>query len=254
MAIITLTSDFGHRDAYAAIVKASILGLDPTISIIDISHEIEAANIAHGAFVLNSAYRNFPGNTVHIVAVDSLGGENSKIIAAEIEGHFFIGADNGLFSLISEREAEKVVIIEQEIPSTFPARDSMAAAAVNLNAGALLEELGEEYSKMKKFFKRIAKANKEEIIGHVAHVDNYGNLITNIKQNDFEFLVEGKKYIIGIGREQLDYINKSTNEVEPGDCFVLFNHLGVLEIGIKNGHAAQLLGMQYDSQVWIKFS
>ena len=254
MAIITLTSDFGHRDAYVAIVKASILSLDPNISIIDISHEIEAANIAHGAFVINSAYRNFPENSVHLVAVDSLGGENNQIIAAEIEGHFFIGADNGLFSLISDREAEMVVLIQQEISSTFPARDSMAAAAVNLTSGALLEELGEVYADMKKFFRRTAKTNKEEIVGHVMHVDNYGNLITNIKQKDFEFLAEDKQYTVGIGREQIEIINKSPDEVEAGDCFVLFNHLGVLEIGIKHGHAAQLLGMQYDSQVWIKFN
>ena len=84
MAIITLTSDFGHRDAYVAILKATIITKDPSTTIIDISHNIEPANIAHGAFILGSAFHNFPVNTVHLIAVDSLGSEENKFIAAEI--------------------------------------------------------------------------------------------------------------------------------------------------------------------------
>jgi S-adenosylmethionine hydrolase len=254
MAIITLTTDFGHKDAYGAILKAAILSQDASLSIIDISHEVAAANIAQGAFLLGSAYKNFPQHTVHLVAVDSLGDPTNKFIAMELEGQFFLGADNGLFSLISDWDPEKVVLVSKGEQTSFPARDILAPIAVKLANGAILEDLGEEFTDMRKFLKRSIKANKQEIIGHVLHIDHYGNLITNIPKRDFDILSKDKEFIVGIGKEQLTTIHNSPSDVEAGDCFVLFNHLGLLEVGIKNGHANQLLGMQFDSPVWIKFS
>ena len=254
MAIVTLTSDFGHRDAYVAILKATLLSAEPDLKLIDVSHEVEPANIAHGAFIVASAYANFPKKTVHLVAVDSLGTADNKFIAVEIEGHYFIGADNGLLSLISEFEPDKVVLISEGEKTSFPAKDLMAASAVKLANGSALSDLGKDYPEMKKFLKRSVKANKQEIVGHVAHIDHFGNLITNISKHDFDILSKGKNYTIGIGKEYINQLNDSPSEVEAGDCFVLFNHQGLLEIGIKNGRAAQLLGLEYDSQVWIKFS
>jgi S-adenosylmethionine hydrolase len=254
MPIITLTSDFGHRDAYVAILKATLLTLDANITLIDVSHEIDPANIAHGAFLIDSAYANFPKKTVHLIAVDSLGTSENKFIAMELEGHYFIGADNGLLSLVSEFEPDQVVLISQGEKTSFPAKDIMAAAAVKLANGAILNDVGTAYTEMKKFLKRSVKANKQEIVGNVAHIDHFGNLITNIQKRDFDILSKGKKYTIGIGKEYITQLHCSPSEVEAGDCFVLFNHMGLLEIGIKNGRAAQLLGLEYDSSVWIKFS
>jgi S-adenosylmethionine hydrolase len=254
MAIVTLTSDFGHRDAYVAILKATLLMDEPNITIIDVSHEVEPSNIAHGAFLVGSAYDNFPKKTVHLVAVDSLGTTDNKFIAVEIDGHYFIAADNGLLSLISDHEPDKVVLISAAEKTSFPAKDIMAARAVKLANGSALADLGTDYPEMKRFLKRSVKANKQEIIGHVAHIDHFGNLITNILQRDFDVLSKDKKFTIGIGKEYINEINDSPSDVEAGDCFVLFNHMGLLEIGIKNGRAVQLLGLEYDSQVWIKFS
>jgi S-adenosylmethionine hydrolase len=254
MAIITLTSDFGHRDAYVAILKATMLTLDAKITLIDVSHEIDPANIAHGAFLVGSAYANFPKKTVHLIAVDSLGTPDNKFIAIELDEQYFIGADNGLLSLISEFEPDKVVLISAGEKTSFPAKDVMAATAMKLAKGATLDDVGTEYTDMKKFLQRSVKANKQEIVGNVAHIDHFGNLITNIQKRDFDILSKGKKFTIGIGKEYISQLNCSPSEVEAGDCFVLFNHLGLLEIGIKNGRAAQLLGLEYDSSVWIKFS
>ena len=254
MAIVTLTSDFGHRDAYVAILKATLLSLEPSLNIIDVSHEVEPANIAHGAFVIGSAYANFPKKTVHLIAVDSLGTPDNKFIAVEIDEHIFIGANNGLLSLISEFEPDNVVLVSDGKKTSFPAKDILAELTVKLANGSALTDVGTEFPEMKKFLKRSVKANKQEIVGHVAHIDHFGNLITNILKRDFDILSKDKKFTVGIGKENIYEINHSPSEVDAGDCFVLFNHLGLLEIGIKNGRADQLLGLEYDSQVWIKFS
>ena len=154
MAIITLTSDFGHRDAYSAILKATILNKKPDATLVDISHEVDKANIAQGAFIVGAAFRNFPEQTIHLISVDSLSTVDNIIIAAKIENHFFIAADNGLLSLVSELNPEKVVLVSEKEKTTFPARDIMAAVAVDLANGVNLDDLGHEYPDMKKFLKR----------------------------------------------------------------------------------------------------
>ncbi len=252
MAIITFTSDFGQRDAYVAIVKAALLNGRQHPVVVDISHHIAPANVAQAAFVLGSAFGEFPAATIHLVAIDSQAGMQQPVIAAEVEGHFFITPDNGLISLISEWEPEKVVLLPAA-GKGFVARDVMAPAALNLANGALLEELGDPAPDIKAYARRKVKANRQEIMGHVMHVDHYGNLITNIPRHDFDILSKDKTYTIKFGRESARHITRSLSEVEPGDCYVTFNHLDLLEIGIRHGRAQQLLGLDFDSPVIIKF-
>ncbi len=252
MAIITFTSDFGQRDAYVAIVKSALLNGRQQPVVVDISHHIAPANVAQAAFVLGSAFGEFPAATIHLVAIDCQAGMQQPVIAAEVEGHFFITPDNGLISLISEWEPEKVV----QLPTAgkgFVARDVMAPAALSLVNGALLEDLGDPAPDIKAYARRKVKANRQEMMGHVIHVDHYGNLITNIPRHDFDILSKDKRYTIKFGRENFRHITRSLADVEAGDCYVIFNHLDLLEIGIRHGRAQQLLGLAFDSPVIIKF-
>ena len=253
MAIVTFTSDLGMRDAYVAIVKARILTLNPNQIIIDISHDVKAANLADGAFILGSSFAAFPKGTVHLVAIDSIGRPGNKYIATEIDGHYFIGADNGLFSLISNNLPSGIVELEKPDNDNFPARDVFADAAVKLSSGTDINDLGEPLDEMHRLLGRQVKATRKEIAGHVIKVDHFGNLITSIPKVDFDILSKDKNYTIGFGRETCNSVNTSSNEVEAGDCYVLFNFLGLMEIGIRNGNASSLLGLDFDSPVWIKF-
>ena len=92
-----------------------------------------------------------------------------------------------------------------------------------------------------------------EIIGHVLRVDHYGNLITNIRQQEFCKLSQGKNFTILIGREQFRQLHQSIRETGSGDCFVLFNSMGLLEIGINKGNASELMGLHFDSPIKITF-
>lgn len=253
MAIVTFTSDFGHRDAYVAIVKARLLAKNTNQTIIDISHEVKAANLADGAFILGTAYPSFPKETIHLVAIDSIGQPGNKYIAVELDGHYFIGSDNGLFSLISNALPTAMVELEKPATDNFPARDVFAEAASKLANGSSIQDLGQPLDEIKRLLGRQVKATRKEIAGHVIKVDHFGNLITSIPKSDFDILSKEKTYTIGFGRETCKAINTAANEVEAGDCYVLFNFLGFMEIGIRNGNAAQLLGLQFDSPVWVKF-
>jgi S-adenosylmethionine hydrolase len=259
MAIITFISDFGEQDHYTAAVKARILSNDPSQIIVDISHQVQHFNIAHGSFVLGSVFREFPKGSIHLCAVNASGSLGEGYIAVKLEDHFFVGTNNGLIGLLSEQEPEAVVLLgntdeEKELArfSTFPTRDILAPAALRLAKGEPIGQLGESTTYFNRMILRKARATKKHIAGHVIHVDHYGNLITNIERAEFEFLLEDK-YKIQIGREILPKIQKSYNLVDAGDIFAVFNSLGLLEIGINNGNAAELLGMNFDSPVTIHF-
>jgi S-adenosyl-L-methionine hydrolase (adenosine-forming) len=256
MAIITFTSDFGTKDHYVAAVKAKIFNYNPTIQVIDISHSIEKYNIAHGSFVLNSVFRDFPKGTVHLVAINSLSDSEDKFIAAKIEDHFFVGTDNGLFHLLTEKASVSVDLWhEKDVSITFPEKNIFAFAAVSLASGKNIYDLGTISAPLtsKKLINRQLKITPQMIEGMVIHVDSYGNLITNISKKVFLQQKGEKKAIVCFGRELYDKINANYSNVNSGDCVLIFNDLGYLEIAIKNGNASQLLGLKYDSTIRVEF-
>ncbi|AHM59716.1 hypothetical protein D770_07265 [Flammeovirgaceae bacterium 311] len=225
------------------------------LPIVDISHHIQHFNIAHGSFVLGNVFRDFPKGTVHLVAVHATGNLGEPYIAIKLEDHYFVGTDNGLLGLISELEPEEVVILghteeDKQLArtTTFPAKDILAPAAAKLAQGAALASLGEKTDYFNRMIPRKPRLSKQLIAGHVIHIDHYGNLITNILQHEFEQLVN-EKFRIKLGREQINKIHKTYNLVDAGDLFAVFNSQGFLEIGVHSGHAAELLGMEYDSPI-----
>lgn len=252
MAIITFVSDYGYSDFYVAAVKAKILNHNPNLLIIDISHNIEHFNLAHGSFTLKSVYRDFPEGTVHLASVNSA--EAGRFIAMKLDGHYFVGPDNGLFSLISDNQPELTVELPPSPSSTFPSAAVMAEAAAKLAGGESIDKVGSPTTDYVKLIGRLVKATRKQISGNVIRVDHYGNLITNIEKKVFEFLNKDDDYTIVFGRERFRKINLSYHETEPGDCFILFNSIGLLEIGINKGNAGELLGLGYDSPVHILFN
>jgi S-adenosylmethionine hydrolase len=258
MPLITFLSDFGWRDHYVAAVKAKILNEDANLQVIDISHNITKHDIIHAAHVLKSVYQDFPEGSVHLVAVNSISEPNEAIIAIEINKHYFLGSNNGLLSLIREKEPDKIVKIdsENEKKGNFPTKDILATLAVKILKSQSLEGHGVDMQEedFKRFIVPKVKATREIIQGHVVHIDDYGNLITDIQKYDFDILSKGKSVQIKFRNYTLTGVQKHYHESQGGEAFAIFNDQGVLEIGIKQGHAAELLGMEYNSMVSVKFS
>lgn len=255
MAIVTLLTDSGESDHYVAAIKARIISVNPGIRIEDISHKIKPSDIAHAAFVLRSVFRDFPKGTVHLVGVDSTGNRGDAFIAVQLEDHFFVGCDNGLFGLISDKPHQQLVELNaiKSVSTTFPERDVFAPTAVKLASGVSITNLGIPMSTFKKMIDRQVKATKKQITGTVIRVDRFGNLITNIPKEAFDVLSKDKVYTIQFGGEKFRRIHAQYNQADQGECFIIFNSLDLLEIGIYKGNAAELLGLDYDSTVNIFF-
>ncbi|ADR21360.1 hypothetical protein MATR_10110 [Marivirga tractuosa] len=257
MPLITFLSDFGWRDHYVAAVKAKILSEDTSLQVIDISHNITKHDIIHAAHVLKSVYNDFPEGSVHLVAVNSRSEPNEAMIALEIKKHFFLGSNNGLLSLLREKDPDKIIKIssEEEIKGNFPAKDILASSAIKILNSGTLDGIGEPLAieEFKKFITPKVKATREIIQGHVVHIDDYGNLITDILKYDYDILSKGKSVQIKFRNYSLTGVQMHYHESQGGEAFAIFNDQGVLEIGIKQGNAAELLGMEYNSMVSVKF-
>jgi S-adenosylmethionine hydrolase len=255
MAIVTLLTDSGDSDYYVAAIKAKILSVNPGLNLVDISHKIGPCDLAHAAFVLKSVFRDFPKGTVHLAGVDATGNKEDAYIALQLEDHFFVGTDNGLFSLISDKNHQMVVDINKVSPiqTSFPEKDILAPVAAKLASGVAITSMGIALPTFKKLMNRHVKANKRIISGHVIRVDGFGNLITNIAKDAFDTLSKDKTYTIQFGGEKFRRLHTNYNQAEQGDCFLLFNSQDLLEVGIYKGNASELLGMGYDSPVNISF-
>jgi S-adenosyl-L-methionine hydrolase (adenosine-forming) len=255
MAIITLLTDSGESDHYVAAIKAKIISINPGLPIIDISHHIKPSDIGHAAFVLRSVFRDFPKGTVHLIGVNATANRGDAFVAMQLEDHFFVGPDNGFFGLITEKSHQQLAEINtiNPIVSTFPERDIFAVTAAKIASGVSITDLGKPMQAFKRMIDRQVKATKKQIAGSVIRVDYFGNLITNIPRDAFETLSKGKAYTIQFGGEKFRRIHTHYNQAEEGDCFLVFNSLGFLEIGIYKGNASELLGLSYDSTVNIIF-
>ena len=255
MAIVTLLTDSGESDHYIAAIKARIFSIDSEIKIVDISHQIRVFDIGHGAYVLRSVFRDFPKGTVHLVGVDAAGNRGDSYVFIQLDNHFFVGCDNGFFSLLSDTAPEKIWEITTSSPilTTFPEREILAETAGKLASGHDPGSLGKPLTALKRLIDRQVKATRKQITGHIIRVDHFGNLVTNIPKVAFDTLSKGRDYTVHFGGEKFRRIFSLYNQADLGECFIVFNSHGFLEIGIFKGNASELFGLGYDSVVNIIF-
>jgi len=212
MPIITLLSDFGLKDPYVAEMKAVILSICPEARIVDISHKIEKFNIRIGAFVLASATPYFPLDTVHVAVVDPGVGTKRRPIIVETKRCFYVGPDNGLLMLAAQKEdVSRVYHVSNprymlpRVSRTFHGRDIFAPAAAHLARGCPPSEFGPEIHDytLPEFAK--PSVRKGELLGEVMHIDDFGNIVSNISAEDLEKIGvrEGCPLHVRLGGETL---------------------------------------------------
>lgn len=275
MAIITLTTDFGHKDHFVGAIKGTIFSELPDAQIVDISHSVSPFNIQECAYILKNSYRAFPQGTIHIVGVDSEPTEENQHLAFLVDGHYFIAANNGVISLIiSEYKPEKVIEINLPEPGrgTFPVLNIFVQVACHLARGGTLEVVGKPFDGVKElveFTPRITN-NGDTIIGSVIYIDNYGNLISNIQKSLFDAYRSGRSFEINARNRKIHEIHNAYSDIinfkleknqrkGPGDLLALFNSSGFIELAIYKsnlttvGGASSLLGMDYRDTITVNF-
>jgi S-adenosylmethionine hydrolase len=262
-AIITLTTDYGSKDAFVASMKGVILKINHQAQIVDISNEISPQDIWETAYILRSAYSHFPKGTVHLVVVDPGVGSGRKPIIVVTESYYFVGPDNGVFSLIYQ-EAERIRVhhitsAHYFLPKpgpTFHGRDIFAPVAGWLSKGIASGNFGEEITDYVKLNIPVPKITPNGIDGHIVHIDRYGNIITNIIYDDIKTIfpvgVNLSAASVSIAGREIKGLNKYYAEAAPGSAGAIINSSGALEIfmfkqnakialSVKRGESVRLL-------------
>ena len=245
--IVTLTTDFGLKDPYAAEMKAAILGIYPNATIVDVTHEIAKFSIRMGAFVLASAAPYFPKGSVHVAVVDPGVGTSRRPIVIQTKQAFFVGPDNGVLVLAAQRQSIESIhklanprFMLTKVSNTFHGRDVFAPAAAHLLNGVKPTEFGPEISDAAEAeFAHVTRKN-DSLLGEVLYVDGFGNIITNISEN--KLVQNNMKGTVNVklARDKLKLaFCRAYGEMKSHELLALIGSHGFLEISINQGNAAQ---------------
>jgi S-adenosylmethionine hydrolase len=258
MPIITLTSDWGYRDPYLGAVKGTLLRQIPGIVIVDVSHDIPKYNIRQAAFIIRNFYKDFPEGTIHLIGVLTEESEDHPHVVIRYNGHYFIGADTGIFSMIFDGEPEEIVMLDVYLDSnyqTFSSRDRFVKAAAHIASGKPIVELGFPRTGLTQRMLLQPVVIGNSIRGIVIYIDSYGNLICNISEVLFRELGAKRKFTLSFrGHKAEPYKeHRAYGDVPEGEIVVLFGTHGLLEVAINKGKANNMLGLEMDSTIVINF-
>ncbi|MGD9225810.1 MAG: SAM-dependent chlorinase/fluorinase [Desulfobacterales bacterium] len=265
MPIITILSDFGVDDEYVAVMKGVILSICPSVSIVDISHQIDPQDIAQAAYLIPVTYRFYPKGTVHLIVVDPGVGSQRDILALDHAGHVFIAPDNGVLTLLMNQEKSDTIVrihntdyFLKPVSATFHGRDIFAPIGAHIVNGTGLENLGTEIDigdivHLEDLNCRLSENG--ELVGKIISIDRFGNLITNVdsdslarlRQNDTENRLQ-----IRINTHVISDLSDTYVSAAPGSPLALIGSRNYLEIAVNCGSAKQHFKAQKGDTVRVK--
>ena len=253
MCAITLLTDFGLHDEYAGMMRGVIHAINPHAVVIDVTHHIDPQDVVQAAYMLKAGYRYFAEGSIHVVVVDPGVGGQRAIIALNSNGHTFIAPDNGVLSPILEEDPlSQVIHVENrnyflsKISPTFHGRDIFAPVAAHLSLGVPLSAMGVPVKRkalVSGVLPTVQVDARGGITGEVIAVDRFGNLISNISQDDLEIspIEDARNWRVEIGGHCLQGIAGSYQSVAPGAPLAIVGSRGYLEIAVFMGHAGRVL-------------
>jgi S-adenosylmethionine hydrolase len=274
MSIITLTTDYGLKDHFVGALKGKILSEYSEATIIDVSHYIDAFNTAEASYIIGAAYSSFPKGTVHLIGVDLELNKENQHIAMQWNDHYFIAADNGILSMLSQKIIPQKIVtinIHDRLPSDATDLDVFVKVACHVARGGLLNVIGKEIKAIKQVteLQAVTTTDGGYIKGYVIYIDHFGNVVTNISKKQFFEVAKGRPFEINFKNKKIKTILPNYSAIASSDKYPLknyegeklaiFNEAGFLEIAIfksnptKFGSANSLLGLNYRDSVTIKF-
>jgi S-adenosyl-L-methionine hydrolase (adenosine-forming) len=259
LSLLTLLSDFGLNDVYVGVLKGVIAQVNPTLKVIDLTHQIAPQDVMAAQFNLINSYPFFPAGTVHVAVVDPGVGGKRRAIAIQLKDGFLVGPDNGIFTeLLANRTIVQTVELNHSEywrnaspSSTFHGRDIFAPCGAHLASGVPIEKLGDAIDPatlVQRPFP-VCTSTTTGCVGSVQYIDRFGNVITNIPGR----LVEGKTWSLTIGKQKIPGC-RTYGDVQPGQPLALVGSHGWVEIAISNGDARYQLRLNWGNEVRATFS
>ena len=254
--VITLTTDFGLRDPYVGIMKGVILGISPDVKLVDLCHDIRPQLVRQGAFLIGASFQFFPRETIHVVVIDpGVGTSRRALLLVTPEGRF-LAPDNGTLSYVLHRYegpsdpseglpsvCKAYALTNQRywlhpVSSTFHGRDIFAPVAAHLSLGVPPEEFGPPIPSVVRIPLQLPRWVEGVLEGHIAHVDRFGNLVTDIPAAE---IANTRHVVADAGKCHIDGLASAYAEAEG--LLAIIGSLDYLEVSARDGSAAEQLGM-----------
>ena len=274
MSIITLTTDYGLKDHFVGALKGKILSEYSEAIIIDISHDVDPFNTVEASYIIGSSFSSFPKGSVHLIGVDMEFNKENQHIAMQWNDHYFIAADNGILSMLSQKIVPQKIVainIHDRLSSEATDLDVFVKVACHIAKGGLLNVIGKEIKNIKQVtdLHAVVSDDGNSLKGHVIYIDHFGNIITNISKKYFIEVAKGRPYEIVLKTKNIKTILPNYSAIASSDKYpiksyegeklAIFNEAGFLEIAIfrsnpsKVGSANSLLGLNYRDVINIVF-
>jgi S-adenosyl-L-methionine hydrolase (adenosine-forming) len=260
--IITLTTDYGADDHFVGVMKGVILGINPDVNIVDITHSVLAHDILDGALTIGSAYKHFPPRTVHVVVVDPGVGTERRPILVAGDQYYFVAPDNGVLSSVYDQSEALYVwhiisehYFRQPVSNTFHGRDIFAPVGAWLTKSWQTSAFGEPITDFVRFGIPKPKAAGHTVKGAVLRVDHFGNLVTNVTPEDVPALCGADgKVIIRIGNGQVSKVVQTYAQGTAGEVVGIIGSSGYLEISVNKGNASRTLAAGRGAEVTVEWT
>ncbi|NNF01967.1 MAG: hypothetical protein HKN22_04725 [Bacteroidia bacterium] len=262
MGIVTLLTDWGNRSPLLASIKGNILHEKPDTQFIDICHVIPRFDIVQASYLFGNIYKNFPEKTIHFIGIDKIAEDKNEsseksYIIIEKDKQFFIGLDSGFFSLVFDEKPKNMVRvgIEKSVYK-YHFNIELVKYISSVLADGDIYDLGDKTENYieKENFKPIVE-NNVTIRASIIHVDDFGNVVTNIKRKFFEKVAAGRNFIIAIRKNEyhIEQLHSWYDEVDRDEIVAIFNANDYLEIALNQGNASGLFGINVDSKIRVDF-
>jgi hypothetical protein len=252
MALITLTTEWREDDIFPGILRGKLITSCPGVVVVNNASRIPPLNIMQGAFVIRNTFDHYPEGTIHLVFISSEGSDEKPHLLVKARGHYFIGADNGMFNLILNSEPDLIVNLSNDDDADEITLFVRAAAA--LAAGQPPEKLGKRVKALSEKVPLRATINKDVIIGSVIFIDSYGNAITNITRDIFLRVFESRNFriLIKSNKYYTEKISRLYSDEPVGELVTRFNTLDLLEMSINGADLCQLFGVDTGDAVRVE--
>jgi S-adenosylmethionine hydrolase len=242
--LVTLLTDFGTADSYVGEVKAALLTAAPGVTLVDITHQIPPGDVRAAQYVFARTWHRFPPHAIHLVVVDPGVGTPRRALAAQAGGHGFVAPDNGVLSSLPADARFVSLPIPAGAAPTFHGRDVFAPAAARLASGSALERLGAPVTDVVRAPLPTPSLDGLTVVGEVIYVDRFGTLVSNIPGSQVDPGVRVK-----VADTEVGALRRTYGDVEPGQLLAYVGSGGTVEIAVRGGSAARMVGVGVGAEV-----
>ncbi|MEP7320803.1 MAG: SAM-dependent chlorinase/fluorinase [Saprospiraceae bacterium] len=254
MSWVSLITDFGWKDPYIGQLKGSMWAINENLRFIDYTHDLKPHDIVTAGWILKNSYKDAPKGTIHIVSVLNNYNNMHSYLVFAYQGYYFVGPNNGVFSLAFEKLPTDIIEVIEEKSNSFSVKSVLSTIVAHITNEQPLHELGAQVRNLIMRIQLQPVINKYMIRGSVIYVDQYGNVIVNITRDQFEKTRAGRPFTVYTKRnDPIHQISQTYQDVPLGETVCLFNSGNYLEISIHGGAAASMLGLGVDEMVQVDF-